>query len=419
VPEAVGLAQTALAEAGDDPIDRARVLGRLAYLTMQLDLGRGVDLLDETVRLLERAAADRPVDPNLLANALLLRANGELGLVRPTRVAEIEQGLRLITDASRSWEKEGADGSAFGLARHTDDLDAAIAMTRDTIRSKSGPGGDDPFNVVMLSGLLLYRGEWPEARRRAEEAIDAYRREGEQVHPAWGLRGLALVAAHDGRLDDARRWAEEGARRAADRGDKVVTTFHHHILGFVELTRDRWSEADAHLADAAALAEETGIRHPGRFKLAGDLVEAALALGDIDRAGAAVARLDEAANGRPDALGAGRGRPLRRPGGGRPRRLRRGRRLLRAGPRRARAAADAVRAGADAAREGPPPSAAEGEAAGGRDVAGGAGDLRSAGSARLGRADASGAGPSRPPAAGAGVADRHERPGRRARRDRA
>jgi DNA-binding CsgD family transcriptional regulator len=295
VPEAVTLAEAALAEAGDDPLDRARVLGRLAYLVMQLDLSRGVALVDDAVTLLEAATPDGSVDPNTLANALLLRANGELGLVRPTRTAEIERGLALITDATRSWEKEGADGNAFGLARHTDDLDRAIAMTRETIRSKSGPGGDDPFNVVMLSGLLLLRGEWAEARQRAEEAIDAYRREGAEVHPAWGLRGLALVAAHDGRLEDARRWAEEGAGRAADRGDLVVTIFHRHILGFAALTTEGWPEADAHLTAAATLAETTGVRHPGRFKLAGDRVEVALALGDVARAESVLADLDEAA----------------------------------------------------------------------------------------------------------------------------
>ena len=40
---------------------------------------------------------------------------------------------------------------------------------------------------------------------------------------------------------------------------------------------------------------QSGVRHPGRFKLAGDQVEAALALGDVARARAVVEQLDEAA----------------------------------------------------------------------------------------------------------------------------
>jgi len=294
VLEAIALGEQALDEAGDDPVLRATVLGRLGYLVIQRELERGVGLVDDAVALLDRLEAHGPVDPDTLANALLLRANGELALVRPTRTADIARGLRLMTADGRSWEREGADGNAFGLARHTDDLDRAIAMTREIIRSKSGPGGDDPFNVVMLSGLLLFRGEWPEARRQAEAAMDGYHREGD-VHPAWALRGLALVAAHDGRRDEARRWAETGLGLAEDRGDVVIAVFHHHILAFLDLTDDAWPAALAHLEAAADLAARNGVAHPGRFKLAGDLVEAALATGDLARARDVVAQLDQAA----------------------------------------------------------------------------------------------------------------------------
>jgi DNA-binding CsgD family transcriptional regulator len=295
IPEAIELASGALAEADGDPGLRARILGRLAYLTMQLDLERGLAHVDEAVEILDAAAARGRVDDDTLANVLLLRAVGSFGLVRPIPSGDVERGLRALATAGRTWEKEGADGSAFGIARLMDDLDRAIDMTRLTIREKSGAGGDDPFNVVMLSGLLLFRGDWPEARRQAEAAMDGYRREGAEVHPAWALRGIALVAAHDGRADDARRWAEEGLARAGERGDAVLSIFHHQILGFLALTHEAWPEADAHLEAAAELEARMGVRHPGRFKIAGDQVEAALALGDTERATGVVARLDEAA----------------------------------------------------------------------------------------------------------------------------
>ena len=293
VGDALELGQQALEEAGDDPLLRARVLARIAFVVMQRDLERGLGLVEEAVQLLE--AQLRPVDPDLLANALLLRAAAELGLVRPTRHAEIERGLGLISADGRSWEREGADGSAFGIARLTDDLDRAITMTRDLIRSKSGPGGDDPFNLVQLSGLLAFRGEWVEARRVAEAAIEGYEREGHDLHPAWALRGMALVEALEGRVADARRDAESGLRIATERGDDVLATFHHHLLGFVALSLGQWTDAEAHLTAAAGLADRMAARHPGRFKLAGDQVEAALALGNLDQAAAIVASLDEAA----------------------------------------------------------------------------------------------------------------------------
>ena len=239
-------------------------------------------------------ASERPVDPDLLANALLLRAVAEMALVRPSRPDEIEKAVRLITPNGRSWEREGADGSAFGLARLTDDLDRAIEQTNELIRAKSGPGGDDPFNLVQLSGLLLYRGEWGDARRVAEAALEGYEREGADVHPAWGLRGVALVAAYQGRTDEARRDADEGLRLATERGDVIVAIFHRQILGFIALSLGDWTAADHEFSEAAPLATRVSVRHPGRFKFAGDQVEAALALGDVDHAAAIVSSLEEA-----------------------------------------------------------------------------------------------------------------------------
>jgi DNA-binding CsgD family transcriptional regulator len=75
----------------------------------------------------------------------------------------------------------------------------------------------------------------------------------------------------------------------------VVATFHRQILGFVAVSDGEWAEADTHLTEAAALAERVAVRHPGRFKFGGDQVEAALALGDTERAAAVHAKLAEAA----------------------------------------------------------------------------------------------------------------------------
>ena len=88
VPEAVAMGEQALAEAGPDTMLRAKVLGRVAFLVMQVDLERGHALIAEAAALLE--GDRRPADPDLVANVLLLRGNAELMLVEPTRRAEIE-----------------------------------------------------------------------------------------------------------------------------------------------------------------------------------------------------------------------------------------------------------------------------------------------------------------------------------------
>ncbi len=316
-PDAVRLGDEALAEVGGDPVLRARVLGRAAFLVMQVDLERGNRLVAEAVELLEGRAAARNVgptaDPDLLANVLLLHASSEFGLVRGLLRDEIDRGTGLITEAGRSWEHDGADGIAYGFARQLDDVDRAIAMTERLIQAKSGPGGDDPFNLVSLSGLQLFRGDWPAARRTAEAADEGYGREGADVFPAWRLRGLALVAAHDGRTEEARRLATEGLDLALASGDLALEVYHRHILGFIALSVGDLHEADAQLAAAERAATASGTRHPGRFKIDGDRLEAALAIGDIERAAAIVEWLEHAASVAPTpwtlAIGA-RGRGL-------------------------------------------------------------------------------------------------------------
>ena len=89
-PDAVRLGEEALAEVGDAPRARATVLCRTAFLVAQLDLARAYELVEEALRILEPLGDD--VDPDLLANVLLLHASAALGLVKGIDAAEIERG---------------------------------------------------------------------------------------------------------------------------------------------------------------------------------------------------------------------------------------------------------------------------------------------------------------------------------------
>src|SRR4029077_18251705 len=137
-------------------------------------------------------------------------------------------------------------------------------------------------------------GRLPEARQVAEAAMEGYDREGTNLMPSWRLRGVALVAAYDGRVDEARRLAKQGLELALADGNLVVATFHRHILGFVALSLEGYEEADAELTAAAGLAAQTGKRHPARFKLEGDRIEFALAQGRLADAETIVATMEHA-----------------------------------------------------------------------------------------------------------------------------
>ncbi|HET7030209.1 MAG TPA: LuxR family transcriptional regulator [Candidatus Limnocylindrales bacterium] len=312
-PDAVRLGEAAVGEAGDDPGRLAKVLGRAAFLVMQVDLERGNEMVGRALALLAAAPDRDAVDPDIRANLLLLHASSELGLVRGYPAHEAAKGRALRTPHGRSWEHDGVSGIDYGLARQLDELDRAIAMTERFIEEKVGPGGDDPFNFVSLSGLQVLRGDLDAAEESAQAAIDGYAHEGADVFPAWRLRGVALVAAYRGRLDEAEGLAREGVARAVASGDLALEVYHRHILGFVALSRQDAAAALDQLAQAAATAAASGTRHPGRFKIDADLAEAAVAAGELPRAEPVVRRLEDAARIAPTPwtrVGAARSRAL-------------------------------------------------------------------------------------------------------------
>jgi DNA-binding CsgD family transcriptional regulator len=182
----------------------------------------------------------------------------------------------------------------YELARHTDDLDAALAKLTEQNRRRADRGGEDPFWLVHVSLIQAWRGEWADARDWAERALAAYEREGAELWPAFALRGVALVDALQGRIADAQRRSTEGLRLALEAGDLVVAILHRQILGFVALSTGDVAEAAEQLDAAAVMAERVGARHPLRFRLDGDRAEVALALGDTTGAQEIVERLERA-----------------------------------------------------------------------------------------------------------------------------
>src|SRR5262249_49251336 len=194
---------------------------------------------------------------------------------------DVAEGIALRTAHGRSWEHDGVDGIDYGLARQLDQVDRAIAMTQRLIEEKVGPGGDDPFNFVSLSGLQVLRGDLDAAEASARAAVGGCARGGAAVSPGGRLRGVALVAAYRGGPEEARRLAPEGLELARMSGALALEVYHRHILGFVALSAGDASDALAQLNEAAVIAEASGTRHPGRFKLDGDRGEAAPGAGRL------------------------------------------------------------------------------------------------------------------------------------------
>ena len=290
--DATQLCEQALTEGGNSPLVRAKVLLRVAYLHGQVDMARSQAEIREATRILEAAGA--AVEDDLLAAALLDRANAALQMASGLRRRDISRGNRLRGASGRSWEWERADTVIYELARHTDALETALARLTEQVQRRADRGGEDPFWFVHISLMHSWGGDWESARTWAERALEAYEREGGELWPAFALRGVALVDALQGRVEDARRRSTQGLRLATEAGDVVVAILHRQILGFVALSTGDVVEAGEQLEAAAALAESVGARHPLRFRLDGDRAEVALALGETARAHAIVAQLERA-----------------------------------------------------------------------------------------------------------------------------
>ena len=100
-------------------------------------------------------------------------------------------------------------------------------------------------------------------------------------------------------MDEARELSQRGLELADEAGDLVVATLHRNVLGFVALSVGDVAEADLQLRAAAELDERLGVEHPLRSRHAGDLVEAAIGVGDLARAERAVERMEHAGRAAP------------------------------------------------------------------------------------------------------------------------
>ena len=294
--EATRLCEEALAESGGESGVRAKVLLRCAYLHAQVDMERSVREIEEAVGIVESEAH---IDPELMAEALLDRASFRLQMAQGLLVDDVERATRLHAASGRSWEWDRSGVILYELARHTDDLETALARLTAYIQHRADRGAENPFWFVHAALINSWLGEWSSAREWADRAIEAYAREGADLWPAFALRGLALVDALEGRVDEARELSTRGLELAFQGGDIVVAILHRSILGFVALSVQDLEEADRQLRVAEELDRELGVEHPLRSRIAGDLVEAALGVGDLVRAERAVDRMERAGQAAP------------------------------------------------------------------------------------------------------------------------
>jgi DNA-binding CsgD family transcriptional regulator len=283
---ATELAEEALADARD-PVLKARCHAAVALYAGTVDLPKAAASAREALALLEGVPDP---DPGLVAAALSARVRADLflgdGFDRETalRALALEESGPPATVDTRVVFKLGQ------WLRYIDDFDGARASLERAEQQAREEGDESSLANILLNRVIVatWAGDLVEAAELAERMLDAFGQQG--VGAEAGDIWHAYVDAYAGRVESVREAAAK-----ADPGDPMGTALWSRCLGLAELAAGETVSADRHLAAALEVFERVAFREPAIWRVDGDAIEAALAVGDLDRAQGLLARFEERA----------------------------------------------------------------------------------------------------------------------------
>ena len=283
---ATALAEEALADA-HDPVLKARCHVSVALYAGTVDLPKAAASAQEALALLETVPDP---DPGLVAAALSARVRADLfmgdGFDRETamRALALEEGGPPAQVDTRVVFKLGQ------WLRYIDDLDGARARLEQVEQQAHEEGDESSLANILLNRVIVttWAGDLAGAAELAERMVDAFGQHG--VGPEAGDLWRAYVDAYAGRVEPVREAAAK-----ADPGEPMVTALWSRCLGLAELAAGETVSADRHLSRAIEMFERVAFREPAIWRADGDAIEAALAVGGVDRAQERLARFEECA----------------------------------------------------------------------------------------------------------------------------
>jgi DNA-binding CsgD family transcriptional regulator len=190
---------------------------------------------------------------------------------------------------------------ALGLRHmYADEHDEARRFFLSALESFQERGVTTGASRLHLTELEVRAGRYEEAERHAAEALREAEHWGLNAALATGLYAKALVDAHHGRQEQARTAAERGLALARSAGDWMFECQHLAVLGLLELSLGRPAEAAAILEPLAHRLVEAGLRDSSVWVGAlPNAVEALIAIGELERAGSLLGKLEAQAASAP------------------------------------------------------------------------------------------------------------------------
>ena len=216
------------------------------------------------------------------AGPLLPSETGTSRAGRGIQHAQMDQAMAL----ERSLPSWPLDRGPTDLFSRQLVLAADLGSARDVLHElhdahTTRHNADGASTTTWWLSLLEWRaGDWEAAERYAADSFELRAQLG-QVMPGDGFPG-ALIAAHRGRVDEARAGAEHDLAEAEAMGIRISVSGSAWILGFLELSLGDPSAALAHLGRSYELRSGFMLEPAQRLEL-GDFLEALVAVGELDR----------------------------------------------------------------------------------------------------------------------------------------
>ena len=291
---AVDIFTAALNEVGDDDALRAGVEQGLGYAwVFRGDLEASERHARAALRLAEELQ-----EPRVMAEAFQAYPFVEFLLGRGVDQEMLDRGIALEGHLLGDFRSH-VIRATFVLAqllKFTDRLDEAREKFNELLRDAAAHGVESTLPQIQyhLAELECRAGNWDAAMEHARESMAGAQQKAMGFVYPMAHFAIGLVDAHLGRGDAARLEASEGLRLAEAADEVLAMVLNLSVLGFLELSSDRPSEAHRYLARAVELKGAMGVREPAYFRIVPDEVEALVALGRLDEAEALLAPFEEA-----------------------------------------------------------------------------------------------------------------------------
>ncbi|MGH3024150.1 MAG: helix-turn-helix transcriptional regulator [Gaiellaceae bacterium] len=286
VHAATDLNRQALEEAEAGSVTRVQALTALSATLFRRReqlaeaLDRAKAAVDLATDLGDLALVGDALGVQLMAEAALGRAEAAATLERLLQVEPAGGHIRLQAEprwhaaiAWMWWEQLERAGHAF----------AELIQ----LGYESGDESFLPYVYVLGAQNDCLRGDFERAASQADDGREIAEQVGQEALAGYALAVHALVDAHRGRVDEARRGGERSLALARRTRSRPTLHFASSALGLLELSLGRASAAAERLAPLVEFARAEQMCEPSLARFTLDYVQASIEVGRLEEAEAA------------------------------------------------------------------------------------------------------------------------------------